>query len=210
MRNAALAFWVSVLLLAVLSYGGYSAFNYFQRAAEASDGAGYGPIDTGGGTAQPFKLTDQAGNEWDSKQMEGKVWVASFFFASCPQICFQLNQALAKLQEDPRFKDVKFVSITCDPENDRPPVLTEYAKKFAADHSRWTFLTGDLETVTKVGEDLKITVLKQTHSDRLILIDRNGEIRGRFRGTVDDQVELVKKTLVKLLDEPVKPVVETK
>ena len=210
MKNAALTFWLSVLILAGAGYGGYAAYHYFQRTADASDGTANGATETGGGTAQPFKLTDQDGNEWDSKQMDGKVWVASFFFASCPQICLQLNQALAKLQEDPRFKDVKFVSITCDPENDRPAVLAEYAKKFAADHSRWVFLTGDLEAVTKVGEDLKITVLKQTHSDRVILIDRNGEVRGRFRGTVEDQLDLVKRTLVKLLAEPVKPAVETK
>jgi len=191
-----LVFWCCILILGLMGYGGFVAFRMISNSAHAADTDA--PLS---GKVERFTLIDQDGRDFDSKSMRGQVWATSFFFTSCPQICVQLNQALAKLQEDPRFAEVKFVSITCNPEVDRPVVLDEYSKKFKADHQRWTFLTGTLDEVNKVGAQFKVTVGKEVHSDRLVLIDRTGEIRGRFRATVPDELELIKKTLLVMLRE---------
>ncbi|HZZ74183.1 MAG TPA: SCO family protein [Pirellulales bacterium] len=198
MKHSALIFWVTVLVFGTISYGGFKLLQLRSTTAAADDKT---KDEVAPKKVVPFTLTDQDGNDWSSKSLDGQVWVASYFFASCPQICFQLNQELAKLQQDPQFAQVKFVSITCDPENDLPAVLKEYAKKFSADHSRWVFLTGDLKKVQQIGLDLQITVLKQTHSDRLVIVDPSGVIRGRFRATAPDQLELTKKTLLSVLAE---------
>lgn len=144
-----------------------------------------------------FDLTDQEGKPFNSKSLEGKPWVASFFFTQCPAVCWRLNQALAAWQKDHPQSRIKFVSITCDPENDTPAALKKYAEHFKADPHRWTFLTGDMAYIQKLAADMfKLTVQKGTHSDRAVVIDGNRKIRGLYRVTEPDDF----KKLIKLLD----------
>jgi protein SCO1/2 len=86
---------------------------------------------------------------------------------------------------------VEFVSITVDPERDTPEVLTEYAERFGADTGRWHFLTGALPYI----HDVAVTGFKVgsmddplIHSERLILVGREGVIRGYYDGTEADSV----------------------
>ncbi len=208
MKNSALTFWVFVLFVAAIAYAALYTIKHQDNSADPYTSAAAPSGASMTGTVKPFALTDQDGNEFDTKNLDGQVWVASFFFSSCPQVCLQMNQKLAKVQEDKRFADVKFVSITCDPDNDKPSILKQYGQKFAADDQRWKFLTGDQETITQVGLGLGITVKKITHSDRIILVDRNGEIRGAFITSDNDQWEFSQRALLKLVAEPIKPLVE--
>ena len=100
-----------------------------------------------------FVLTDQSAQPFGSAELKGKVWVASFFFASCPATCRQLNQALAGVAEQTPA-DVMLVSLTCDPDNDDPATLTRYAEIFHADPARWKFLTGKMTDLSRVGRDI--------------------------------------------------------
>ena len=107
-----------------------------------------------------------------------------------------MNQALAAWQHTHPNADVHFVSITCDPDNDTPEALKKYAEHFKADPKRWTFLTGDMQAIQRIGQDsFKIAVVKGDHTDRACVVDRNGKVRGRFRLTEPDQAEMLDRLL---------------
>jgi cytochrome oxidase Cu insertion factor (SCO1/SenC/PrrC family) len=145
---------------------------------------------------ESFVLTDQAGEPFDSASLRGQVWVGSFFFTNCPAICWKLNQALAGLQETNPTSGTRFVSITCDPDNDKPEALAKYAAHFKADPARWKFLTGDFKLIRRIGNDLfHVAVEKETHSDRAFVVDSKGQVRGRFQLTDPAQFEMLKQLL---------------
>ncbi len=153
-----------------------------------------------------FTLTNRMGQPFSASQLKGKVWVASFFFASCPTTCTKQNQAVAALVEEFAPRGVKFVSITCDPENDTPEALQEYASKLQAKPDEWFFLTGDMTHIRQIGADaFHLFVAPQTHSNRLMLIDKWGNLRGRFDWQDPRELESLKKKIKKLLRETSPP-----
>ncbi|PQO27752.1 SCO family protein [Blastopirellula marina] len=151
----------------------------------------------------PFELTSAEEQPFNTESLAGDVWVASFFFTSCPSICKLQNQQIAILQEEFADDGVKFVSITCDPNNDTPEVLRKYAESMQAQPGVWTFLTGDMEKLKPIVEDsFQVMFETQTHSDRLMIIDKTGKLRGTFRATQDTDFRRAKKMIEKLLEEP--------
>ena len=222
MKHLALIFWIGLLFCLSTTYGAWrmlhskltdssGAANAAESVGGDKNAAGQAPANLSrsnlpaGEPIPDFKLTERSGREFDSQSMKGHVWVASYFFASCPAACLQLNQALAGLQTDPDLKDVQFVSITCDPANDTPEVLRMYAGRFAADAKRWQFLTGKLDQVLAIGMGcFNVPVAQQTHSQRAIVLDRNNCIRGYFSLTDADEVDRMRIRLKELLAEPAK------
>lgn len=202
------------LLLAM--YGSFVLWRHQQQAAliaEATAGKSR-PTDAATATTaksnepplEEFSLIDQDGKPFDSKSLEGKVWVGSFFFTNCPAVCWRLNQNLAAIQQTNPNSDVRYVSITCDPDNDTPAALKKYAEHFKADPARWNFLTGDMNLIRKIGNDMfKVSVETGTHSDRAFIVDRTGQVRGRFRTTEPDQLEMLKKQLAQVEAEETPP-----
>ncbi|MBL9123759.1 MAG: SCO family protein [Planctomycetaceae bacterium] len=142
-----------------------------------------------------FELVDAAGQPFLSQQLRGKVWVASFFFANCPGFCLNLNQQIARLAQDLSDTDVQFVSFTVDPAHDTPAVLAEYAQRFAADPARWTFLTGEQATIERVAEkSFLVSAAPATHTGRVMLVDREGKVRGAYSySSPAEMAELAKK-----------------
>lgn len=171
-------------------------------------GSATAPIDEGHAPASaleierkipPFTLTSADEEPFDTAELEGKVWVASFFFTACPSICKQQNQQIAILQEEFADDGVQFVSITCDPDNDTPEALRQYAQAFQAQPGVWHFLTGELEEIKKITENSFLVAFDtQTHSDRLMIIDKQGKLRGAFKATDDTQFRQAKKLLKEL------------
>ncbi|HEX3878585.1 MAG TPA: SCO family protein [Bryobacteraceae bacterium] len=141
------------------------------------------------GQLQPFHLTSQTGQAFDSKSLEGHVWVADFFFTSCPGPCPLMSKKLGELQRQTAdLPDVKIVSFTVDPATDTPAVLTSYAKHFNADPARWFFLTGDQAALTAVGRDgFKLNPVdgSTVHSTRFALVDQHMQIRGYYSSDED-------------------------
>ncbi len=151
----------------------------------------------------PFELTSAEDEPFNTKSLAGDVWVASFFFTSCPSICKLQNQQIAILQEEFADDGVKFVSITCDPTNDTPEVLRKYAESMQAQPGVWTFLTGEMDKLKPIVEDsFQVMFETQTHSDRLMVIDKTGKLRGTFRATQDTDFRRAKQMIEKLLEEP--------
>ncbi len=153
-----------------------------------------------------ISLTQSNGKEFQFKSLRGHVWVASFFFTSCASACGKMNEQIAKLQQEFRDQDVRFVSITCDPETDTPEILKIYSESFQADADRWIFLTGDMKKITQIGTgSFKVPLAQKTHSTRLILVDRNGKVRDTFKALEPSHITRLKKQLAELLDEGKEP-----
>lgn len=149
-----------------------------------------------------FQLTERSGEEFASSSLAGQVWVASFFFTKCPGACLRLNSAIAEIRQELGEAPVTFVSITVDPETDTPEALRKYADHYGADPKRWLFLTGTLPQIKHLAEEsFQVSVERVTHSDRLILIDRTGRVRGTYRGTDPQDVARFKRRLVELVED---------
>ena len=149
-----------------------------------------------------FVLTDQAGDQFDSESLAGRVWVGSVFFANCPGPCFRENQAIADILREIDDPALMAVSLTCDPENDTPEVLRRYADRFDADLTRWKFLTGEMATIKLVANDaFRLPAEVGVHSERGVVFDRQGRLRGGYHLLQPDRVELLKKLIREVLAE---------
>ena len=138
-----------------------------------------------------FTLLDQDGEEFSSRQLRGKVWIADLIFTSCPEICPVMSTHMSNLTRRVSHDDVRFVSISVDPAVDTPEVLRTYADRYGADTERWTFLTGSVEDVNRVvlrsfrlpmgdrmqRDDGRYDIL---HTARFLLIDQHGMLRGLY------------------------------
>lgn len=138
------------------------------------------------GTVPPFELTAETGDRFDSRSLDGQVWVADFIFTTCTGPCPRMSTMMRQVQS--AAPGAKLLSFTVDPEHDTPAVLSEYAKRYKAEPGRWTFLTGSREAL----HHLKREVFKLgsvdgslNHSTRLLLVDGRGQIRGYY-GTDED------------------------
>ena len=140
-----------------------------------------------------FQLTDATGAPFGLENLQDTMWVANFMFTSCPSICPTLSANMATLHKQfADTSDIQFVSVTVDPETDTPEVLAEYATRFGADPARWHFLTGPIEDIhTLAAESFKVGSVDNPvfHSDKFILVDDKGYIRGYYTGTDIDDVQ---------------------
>jgi protein SCO1/2 len=134
-----------------------------------------------------FTLTDARGEAVSLDSLRGKVWVAMFFFTSCAGPCPVMVRHMADLAADiSSALPVRFVSITVDPETDTPERLKTYGEGVGADFGRWHFLTGPMDTIAPLAhEGFKLGSVDEPvfHSDRFVLVDGAGSIRGYFTGT---------------------------
>jgi protein SCO1/2 len=154
------------------------------------------PLEDDLGAVGDFTLTERSGQSISKSDLLGKIWIASFEFVRCTQGCPQISATMEQLQTDlARFPDVRLVTFTVDPEHDRPEELREYAQHYHADPERWLFLTGDEKTIYQLLEkSFRLPAQKNTagdpgnavmHSPKLVLVDRQGRIRGYFDGRPD-------------------------
>lgn len=153
-----------------------------------------------------FSLTAQNGNTVTRGDLAGKVWVADFIFTNCAGTCPMMTDRMRKLQ-DALPPEIHLVSFTVDPSRDSPDVLAEYAKRYGADGGRWLFLTGGKDALY----DLSIKGFKLalddsvgtetepiTHSTRFVLVDKQGQIRGYYSGTEEDELRRLSADVKKL------------
>lgn len=156
-----------------------------------------------------FKFTERSGQTIQRADLAGKVWVADFFYTTCPGPCPMLSSRLSTMQEKLGGRtDVRLVSISLDPEKDTPEVLKQYAERFKAGPN-WLFLTGDKATTySLVQTGFKLAIAEErnnpepiTHSTKLVLVDREGWVRGLYEGVGQDQTEQLIKDIDKLLGE---------
>ena len=145
-----------------------------------------------------FDFTNQYNEKWGSEDMKGKVTVVDFFFTSCPSICPVMSTEMERVNDVFRdVDDVQIYSISIDPEYDTPEVLMEYATLHQATKDKWHFLTGDKDVTYDLarcgfilpamdGGDVPDDFV---HSDKFVLVDEEGRIRGYYSGTNREELD---------------------
>ena len=185
--NRVLVFWLAILLVFV---GSFLLWTLSRNRAPFAPGGSVQVVDPEASNepARPklteFELLDQTGKRVNSHELAGQVWAGSFFFASCPSTCYQQNIKLQQLHAKYADQGLRLVSITCDPGKDTPAVLSGYASRFNADSTSWKFLSpadGDMQYITQIGNDFfNVPVGPATHTDRVMLFDREGKLLGAY------------------------------
>jgi len=128
-----------------------------------------------------FFLTDQLGRKFYSRDLTGDVWIASFFFSTCPGICPRQNEYIAGLRQRLGQRSVKFVSLTTDPKTDTTAVLAETAARLRADPESWLFCRGEEKLTRRIAaEFFRAEAGGEHHTSRLFVVDRWGQVRGSF------------------------------
>jgi protein SCO1 len=137
-----------------------------------------------------FTLVDQNGIPFRFTSKRGNLVLATFIFTSCPDVCPLLSAKFAAIQrtlKTQKFKDYWLLSISTDPERDDAASLKEYGRRFNADFSRWAFLTGTREDLTKAWKTFGVNVTKNDsgqvfHTALSTLMDRQGYRRVDYYG----------------------------
>jgi protein SCO1/2 len=141
------------------------------------------------GDVPRFNFTNQNGEAISNSDYKGKVYVAEFFFTTCPSICPIMNRNMVTIQDEFYGNpNVGFASFTIDPAYDTPQVLKEYAKNYKITNPNWHLLTGDKEEIFKLaneGFNLYVGEAAEVeggfeHSGFFALIDKEGKIRSRY------------------------------
>ena len=157
-----------------------------------------------------FAFVNQLGDTIQKKDVAGKVYVADFFFTTCPTICPIMKKEMLRVYEqfkgDPNFR---ILSHTIDPTHDTQAVLQDYAGKLGvSDAATWNFLTGDQEKIFEIGQTSYLTTAMADdlepggflHSGAFVLVDQQGRIRGVYDGTKSEQVDRLLADIPKLLN----------
>ena len=157
-----------------------------------------------------FKFLNQDSLWISQKDMAGKIYVADFFFTTCPTICptmkTQLLRIYDKFAEDDR---VRILSHTIDPEYDGVRVLKDYAKKLNITSPRWNLVTGKKSDIYRLGEKSYMVTAQEdaneeggfVHSGAFILVDQNRHVRGIYDGTKEEDVNHLIEDMTLLLKE---------
>jgi len=205
MRKGILAIWSGLFLLACVNegenieYSTVSTLSYFNEPD-------FTPIwidddisilDTLH-TVLDFSLLNQNGELINQDVFKGKIYVANFFFTSCPGICPKLTNHFEKLQE--QFKnndDFLLLSHSVMPSVDSVSVLKDYAERNHVNDSKWhlvTGLEGDIKKLARFSyfsdQHFKETGDESgfVHTENFVLIDKKGHIRGVYSGTIEFDV----------------------
>ncbi len=164
------------------------------------------------GAVPPFSLVERSGRPLSRDDLSGQPWVADFIFTRCAGTCPALSARMAELrrQVQRRGLQARLVSFSVDPTHDTPEVLREYADHFGAD-ANWLFVTGERDALYDlIGHGFRLSVADRppdqaaageelvTHSDRFVLVDAAGRIRGYYHGADEDAVPNVLRDLAAL------------
>lgn len=139
-----------------------------------------------------FELTNQLGQKVSLDDLKGKVLLVDFFFTSCPSICPKLTANLQKIQEAYVKNDtlLQLLSFSVDPERDSVERLRKYGYDHRINPDNWWLLTGDKKEIYDLARhEFFVSVTEGDggpddfiHTEKLILIDKNGHIRGYYDG----------------------------
>ncbi len=197
--------WTSIFLLSLLTVS-FMACDNAQRKLPILGNTVYkevnGTIDTVYHTIPAFAFQDQEGATITQADVKGKIYVADFFFGTCPTICPKMAQQMLRVYD--RFntdEDFAILSHTIDPEHDTVEYLNGYAAKLGVnDNKTWHFLTGVKEEIYDLGTARGYMVQMREdetadggyiHQGAFVLIDKEGRVRGFYDGTIPEKVDIL-------------------
>lgn len=150
------------------------------------------------GPAAAFRLHNQDGAPLALSELQGKVVLVAFIYASCKDRCLTTTAKMVRVQDglgEDFGRQVHFLSVTLDPEHDSGVVLKRHAGQFGARLEGWSFLTGTPAAVRKVARDYGVAYRKTgaevEHNSLASIIDARGHLRVQYIGVEFDPDELL-------------------
>ena len=143
-----------------------------------------------------FAFINQNGKVITQKDYENTIYVADFFFTTCPTICPKMTDNMVWLQNQLKSNpEVKLLSFSVTPDIDTPEVLKKYAIEKGVDDTRWNLVTGNKKDIYYLARKSYLAVktgkpeelYDMVHTENFILVDKNKRIRGFYDGTNLDQ-----------------------
>lgn len=180
------------------------------RYAETKIVDGKQVVDTIYQSVPDFSFLNQDGDSVTQHSIEGKIYIADFFFTSCPTICPLMKKQMIRVYEAYKGDaEIAILSHTIDPEHDSVSVLKDYATRLGSDGKQWQFLTGKRETIYALAETgyYASAVADSTepggfvHSGGFILVDKQRRVRGIYDGTSEEDTDRLIRDIVRLKKE---------
>ncbi len=149
-------------------------------------------------TIADFELTNQNGEQITQHDYENKIYVADFFFTTCPSICPIMTKNMVQIQgsilED---EDVLLLSHSVTPVIDSVPQLKKYALEKGVIDSKWNLVTGDKKQIYELARKSYLAVKNDgdggpydmIHTENFILVDKERRIRGFYDGTNGEDIQ---------------------
>ncbi len=147
-----------------------------------------------------FSLLNQNGNNVTQEDYKNKIYVADFFFTTCPDICPIMTGNMLYLQENLKDTNVMLASFSVTPKIDTVEVLKEYSSLKGVDDSRWNLMTGDKKQIYDLARKSYLVAKAipdgknhgMIHTENFVLVDRDKRIRGYYDGTnIEDMDKLL-------------------
>jgi protein SCO1/2 len=169
-----------------------------------------GSYDTLYHTVADFSFVNQDSNIVNNETFNNKIYIADFFFTTCPTICPIMKTQMLRVYET--FKsneEIMFLSHTIDPEYDTVALLHDFADRLGVSSNKWHFVTGEKVDIYDIGQNsYMVTAMEDAdepggyiHSGAFILVDRGRHIRGLYDGTDEKDVDRLIKDIPRLLKE---------
>ena len=188
-------------------------------------------IGTEGHKIPAFSFINQDNEVVINDSLEGNIYIANFFFTSCPTICPIMTKNMAYVQRKLSvYPNIRFLSHTVDPINDTPEQMQDYIKTLKSKNininlSNWDFVTGDKKELYEIASSYFVNVSPDSlapggflHSEYFVIIDKEGRVRsgidknnnvvGVYDGTNDAQMKDLINDIKVLLAEYKRPTKE--
>lgn len=161
-------------------------------------------------TIADFSFVDQDSAVITNNTFKGKIYVADFFFTTCPTICPIMKAQMLRIYD--KFKDndqILLLSHTIDPDYDTVAVLKNYAERLGVTSDKWHFVTGPKEKIYDIGQNsYMVTAMEDPnspggylHNGAFLLVDKERRIRGVYDGTKEEDVNRLMQDIPRLLKE---------
>lgn len=161
---------------------------------------------------QPFSFTDQNGKLFTEKEVSGKVYVAEYFFTTCPGICPKMNRNMKKVFEQYRNEpDFMILSHSVDPETDSVGRMKFYADSLGVNGANWHFLTGRKDSLYQAARVSYLLDDPKNNNGRIedqfihtqffALVDKSGRVRRIYDGLKKNELDQLIQDIPELLAE---------
>lgn len=160
-----------------------------------------------------FSFVNQDADTLTQEDVAGKVYVADFFFSTCPTICPLMKTQMLRIHE--KYKEnnsLLILSHSINPRYDTPEVLKRYKEKLGVTSAQWQFLTGTQTDIYKLAQNSYLTSALEDssavdeggfiHSGAFVLIDKDRHIRAIYDGTKEKEVDKLMADIDRLLHTP--------
>lgn len=190
---------VAGLLVAGCSHEKESPLPIFgSREVVAKEENGKKVIDTVYHTIAPFQFVNQDSAVVTNATFANKIYIADFFFTSCRTICPKMKTQMLRVYDSIQsMPDVLILSHTIDPEYDTVGLLHDFADRLGVKSDKWHFVTGVKDSIYTIAQTSYFATAMEDktepdgfiHSGAFLLIDKQGRIRGKYDGTMPEDVD---------------------